>query len=157
MIEAKADVAADPAVAEKDEPVFAFQVYADATDSTGETRSANRAVRAGYTALQAALAAQEWQTPDKPVALTVTTESFDGEPQAAAGTVKVYRLKQPDRVQRAAMKTWQGELPLQANLAAEPEIASRLPEEEIARLCSLDIHFAHVDDTFRKLGLSGDA
>ena len=58
-----------------------------------------------------------------------------------------------EAVQRAAMKTWQGTASLQENLAAEPEIATRLSREEIDRLCSLDIHFAHVDATFRKLGL----
>ncbi len=58
-----------------------------------------------------------------------------------------------EAVQRAAMKTWQGEVSLQENLAAEPEVAAVLARAEIDRLCSLDIHFAHVDATFRKLGL----
>lgn len=58
-----------------------------------------------------------------------------------------------EAVQRAAMKTWQGDVPLQENLAAEPEITAHLTRADIDRLCSLDIHFAHVDDTFRKLGL----
>ncbi len=58
-----------------------------------------------------------------------------------------------EAVQRAAMKTWQGDISLQENLAAEPEVAAVLSRGEIDRLCSLDIHFAHVDDTFRKLGL----
>ena len=58
-----------------------------------------------------------------------------------------------EAVQRAAMKTWEGGRPLQENLAAEPEIAAHLPAAEIERLCSLDIHFRHVDETFEKLGL----
>ena len=58
-----------------------------------------------------------------------------------------------EAVQRAAMKTWQGEVTLQENLAAEPEIAAVLTREEIDRLCSLDIHYRHIDETFRKLGL----
>ncbi len=58
-----------------------------------------------------------------------------------------------EAVQRAAMKTWQGEVTLQENLAAEPDVAAVLSREEIDKLCSLDIHFAHVDETFRKLGL----
>ena len=60
-----------------------------------------------------------------------------------------------ESVQRAAMKTWQGESPLQENLAQEPEIAAVLSREEIDRLCSLDIHYRHIDETFRKLGLEG--
>lgn len=58
-----------------------------------------------------------------------------------------------EAVQRAAMKTWQGEVSLQENLAAEPDVAAVLSRAEIDKLCSLDIHFAHVDATFRKLGL----
>jgi adenylosuccinate lyase len=60
-----------------------------------------------------------------------------------------------EAVQRAAMKTWQGEVSLQENLAAEPDVAAVLSREEIDRLCSLEIHYAHVDETFRKLGLAG--
>lgn len=58
-----------------------------------------------------------------------------------------------EAVQRAAMKTWQGEQSLKENLAQEPSITAHLSVEEIERLCSLDIHFAHVDSTFAKLGL----
>jgi len=58
-----------------------------------------------------------------------------------------------EAVQRAAMKTWEGELPLQENLAADPEIAAHLSKAEIDRLCSVDIHLRHVDETFRQLGL----
>ena len=58
-----------------------------------------------------------------------------------------------EAVQRAAMKTWQGEKSLQENLKTEPEIAQNLSAEEIEQLCSLDIHFKHIDETFAKLGL----
>ena len=58
-----------------------------------------------------------------------------------------------EAVQRAAMKTWQGEVSLQENLAAEAEVAALLQPGEIQRLCSLEVHFAHVEDTFRRLGL----
>lgn len=58
-----------------------------------------------------------------------------------------------EAVQRAAMKTWQGEISLQENLAAEPDVAAVLSRAEIDQLCSLDIHYAHIDATFKKLGL----
>ncbi|MEY2600304.1 MAG: Adenylosuccinate lyase [Verrucomicrobiota bacterium] len=58
-----------------------------------------------------------------------------------------------EAVQRAAMKTWLGEISLQENLLAEPEVASVLSREEVDRLCSLEVHFKHVSETFRKLGL----
>jgi adenylosuccinate lyase len=59
-----------------------------------------------------------------------------------------------EAVQRAAMKTWQGTVSLQENLAAEPAIAAHLSRGEIDQLCDLQIHFANVDETFRKLGLA---
>jgi len=62
-----------------------------------------------------------------------------------------------EAVQRAAMKTWQGEKTLQENLKAEPEITSHLSPKEIDALCSLDIHFKHVDETFARLGITQQA
>lgn len=58
-----------------------------------------------------------------------------------------------EAVQRAAMKTWKGEGTFAENVKREPEIAAKLSSAEIDRLCSLDIHFAHVDETFKALGL----
>ncbi|PYL53834.1 MAG: adenylosuccinate lyase, partial [Verrucomicrobia bacterium] len=58
-----------------------------------------------------------------------------------------------EAVQRAAMKTWKGEGSFAENVKAEPEITAKLSAEEIDRLCSLDVHFQHVDETFKALGL----
>jgi adenylosuccinate lyase len=58
-----------------------------------------------------------------------------------------------EAVQRAAMKTWKGEGTFAENAKREPEIASRLSAAEIDRLCSLDVHFQHIDATFKALGL----
>ncbi len=93
--------APDRKVPEKDEPTFVFSVHADVTDTTGETRSTERAIRVGYVALEALLSADEWQTKDAPVELTVTTKTLDGEPQVAEGSVKIYELQAPATVQRA--------------------------------------------------------
>ncbi len=90
----------DPAVLEKDEPTFVYTIHSDVTDPTGETRSAQRGIQLGYTALSASLSAEDWQTDDKPVALTLKTTTLDGEPQAAEGSLKVYRLKEPAKVER---------------------------------------------------------
>jgi hypothetical protein len=101
----------DPAVSEKDEASFSFSIYADATDTAGETRSAQRSINVGFTALQATLSAADWQTDDKPVALNVRTTTLDGEAQAAEGTVKIYNLKAPAAVPRAPLggtRYWRG-------------------------------------------------
>ena len=58
-----------------------------------------------------------------------------------------------EAVQRAAMKTWKAEGTFAENAKREPEITAKLSAAEIDRLCSLDIHFQHVDATFKALGL----
>ncbi len=58
-----------------------------------------------------------------------------------------------EAVQRAAMKTWKGDQSFAANAKAELQITGLLSPDEIDKLCSLDIHFRHVDETFRALGL----
>ncbi len=58
-----------------------------------------------------------------------------------------------EAVQRAAMNTWKGEGTFPENAKHEPEIAAKLSASEIDRLCSLDVHFKHVDATFKALGL----
>ena len=58
-----------------------------------------------------------------------------------------------EAVQRAAMRTWKGDKSFAENAKAEPEITSLLQPAEIDSLCSLDVHFRHVDATFRALGL----
>ena len=58
-----------------------------------------------------------------------------------------------EAVQRAAMKTWKGEGTFPENAKREPEITAKLSSSEIDDLCSLDVHFEHVDATFKALGL----
>jgi uncharacterized protein YfaS (alpha-2-macroglobulin family) len=93
----------DPKVSETNEPTFEFKVTADVTDSAGETRSADHGVRVGYTALEAFLHADDWQTPEKAVELKIETKTLDGEAQPAAGSVKVYELQPPETVQRGTL------------------------------------------------------
>jgi adenylosuccinate lyase len=58
-----------------------------------------------------------------------------------------------EAVQRAAMKTWRGKKSFAENVKAEREITAKLSAEEIDKLCSLEMHFRHVDEKFRALGL----
>jgi uncharacterized protein YfaS (alpha-2-macroglobulin family) len=93
----------DLSISPTNEPTFSFTVYADVTDTAGETRSDDRGIRVGYTALQARLAIEEWQTADQPVAIELSTRTLDDEPQVAEGALKVYRLKEPERVYRPSL------------------------------------------------------
>ena len=88
----------DLSVPEKDEP-FHFQVYTDVTDGSGETRSAQHGLRAGYTALKPPQR-DDWQTNDKAVELKIKTSTLDGQGQLAEGTLKIYRLQEPAQVHR---------------------------------------------------------
>ena len=97
------DAKPDASVLEKDEPTFHYTVHADVTDTTGETRSGQRSVNAGYTALQASLTAEEWQTDAKAVEVKISTTTLDGDGKSAQGTLKIYHLKQPDKVVRASL------------------------------------------------------
>jgi len=101
----------DLSVSEKDEPVFDFTVYADVTDTTGETRSAQRSIHVGYTALRASLSAPEWLVGEKPFEISLKTETLDGEGQRAEGGLKIYRLKQPAEVERASLFGQQSQYP----------------------------------------------
>ncbi len=91
----------DRKIAPTNEPTFNFQITSDVTDTAGETRSADRSVRVGYTALEAMMNADSWQTDERPVELKLETKTLDGEPQVAEGSVKIYALDAPARVQRA--------------------------------------------------------
>jgi adenylosuccinate lyase len=58
-----------------------------------------------------------------------------------------------EAVQRAAMKTWEGDGTFAENVKHEPEIMAKLSAAEIDQLCSLDVHFQHIDATFKALAL----
>jgi len=82
------------------QPVFSYSVYADVTDSAGETRSANQTIRIGFTSLKASLEKDGWLTASDPVELKIGTTTLDGVPQAAKGKLKIFALTPPKTVQR---------------------------------------------------------
>ena len=90
----------DMSIPEENEPVFRYQVTADVTDTTGETRSEQFTLRVGYSALLADLSLDQWQTSEKPVTFSLQTQSLQSQPQSVSGTLTVYQLQQPAQVQR---------------------------------------------------------
>ncbi len=93
----------DASVPEESEPTFQFIVYADVTDTTGETRSNQRTVNVGYTALAASMSAESWLTDNEPVEINILTTTLDGDGQAATGKVMIYAVDQPKQVTRAPL------------------------------------------------------
>jgi adenylosuccinate lyase len=58
-----------------------------------------------------------------------------------------------EAVQRAAMATWQTQNDFLAELRKVPEITALIPPDDLEKLCSLEQHFRHIDQTFREVGL----
>jgi uncharacterized protein YfaS (alpha-2-macroglobulin family) len=96
----------DLSVQEKDEPTFQFTIYADVTDTTGETRSGQRVVNVGYTDLKATMSAEAWLTDEKPVEVNILTQTLNNEGQKADVSVKIHSLKQPEKVRRANLSNY---------------------------------------------------
>lgn len=85
------------------QPVFSFTVYADVTDTAGETRSGNTTIRLGYTSLEASVSVDPWQTTSALTEIKCQVTNLDGQPQSVAGSLKVFSLKAPEKVQRGQL------------------------------------------------------
>lgn len=93
----------DPKVSLESEPTFQYKIYADVTDSAGETRSGTRTISLGYTALSASLSVGSWLESQKPFELNVRTTTLNGDGQTADGVLKIYTLKGPESVKRPSL------------------------------------------------------
>ncbi|WP_425077466.1 alpha-2-macroglobulin family protein [Psychroserpens sp. S379A] len=82
-------------------PVFNYEITADVTDLNGETRSATTTVRVGYHTLNAQiLVAEQLDKTKKDHTLQISTNNLNGEFVPAKGSIKIYKLKAPNRVLR---------------------------------------------------------
>lgn len=93
----------DPKADRKGEPVFRYQVYADVTDTAGETRSSERSISVGYTSVRAGLSHEDWLTANEPLSLKLTTQTLDGVNVAGKGTLTIHSLKGPQQPQRTRL------------------------------------------------------
>jgi adenylosuccinate lyase len=59
-----------------------------------------------------------------------------------------------EAVQRNAMKAWKGNRNFLTLLKADGDVASVLPQDELAAIFDYRLHLQHVDDVFRRLGLT---
>ncbi|MCC6462776.1 MAG: alpha-2-macroglobulin [Saprospiraceae bacterium] len=85
----------DRSIPKKDQPLFDYQVIADVTDITGETRSSETSLSAGYIALNVDFELRAEEPLDSLSQVTITTTNTAGQFQAAAGTISVMRLNDP--------------------------------------------------------------
>lgn len=90
----------DRSIPESEDPIFQYAVTADVTDGTGETRSDDASVSVGYKAMQVTLVANDWQTEKQNVKVELRSTTLNGEPVPAKGKVRVYTLREPEKVLR---------------------------------------------------------
>ncbi len=91
----------DKSVAEKDTPVFSYEITANITDINGETRSASTIVRVGYHAQTLHIAvADKLDKGNKKNTITIDSKNLNGEFVATKGTLKIYKIKAPKQVLR---------------------------------------------------------
>jgi Alpha-2-macroglobulin family N-terminal region. len=90
----------DRSVPENQYPEFTYTVYADVTDLSGETRSAQTAVQVGYLALRLSLALPEKIDKQQPPSVSVETQNLSGAFEPAQGTLKLYKINAPAHVRR---------------------------------------------------------
>ncbi|MEI6178619.1 MAG: alpha-2-macroglobulin family protein, partial [Verrucomicrobiota bacterium] len=80
-----------------------FDVGAEVTDTSGETCTVSYNVPIGGTSMNAYLETNEWQDESKPVLIKILTclpDAMEDRPIAAAGTLAVYQVKDPQAGRR---------------------------------------------------------
>ncbi|MCL2132829.1 MAG: MG2 domain-containing protein, partial [Bacteroidales bacterium] len=95
----------DAAIAEKEAPVFHYTVSATVSDITGETHEAQTTVAVGYQSLLLSTDISEKINIDEWKNLTINTTNLNGQPQAAQGTLTIWKLREPMRVLQS--RNWQ--------------------------------------------------
>ncbi|GAA3616546.1 MG2 domain-containing protein [Flavivirga amylovorans] len=91
----------DQSVDKTNLPTFRYEVTADVIDLNGETRSATTIVNVGYHALTANMSiANLIDKTKKNNAIDIDTRNLNGEFVPAKGTIKMYKLKAPNKILR---------------------------------------------------------
>ena len=85
----------DRAIPKADNPVFDYSLFVDVTDISGETRSTNIVLSAGYNALQIQLGVKESEHKDSLKNISLKATNWSGKAQNAVGTVRAIKLNAP--------------------------------------------------------------
>ncbi|MCP5049449.1 MAG: hypothetical protein GY940_19925 [bacterium] len=96
----------DLTVSKKFQPAFTYTVFADVTDLNGETRSAQKRVYIGYTALKLSInMGGQLDRNQKQYPVSFNTTNLGGDFVVAKGNIVIHKLKEPNRVFRHRL--WQ--------------------------------------------------
>jgi len=90
----------DLTIPEMYSPAFTYSVYADVTDINGETHSASRIIRVGYTALVLSENISGNLNVGEELKFNVSSTNLDGQKVKAKGTYEIVKLKQPQTLFR---------------------------------------------------------
>lgn len=97
------DAIPDPEVLKETYPIFNYTVYVDIVDVTGETRSAQTNINVGYIALNIYSEIPEIINQKSNDEYVIETNNLNGQFESAEVSIKVYKLKTPERVFRKRM------------------------------------------------------
>ena len=88
----------DLSVDRKTDPYFSYTVYADVTDSNGETHSSETTVSVGYKALLVTTNLSDEVNLEKGFSFSLTTTNLNNEKEKASGKIAIYKLQKPESV-----------------------------------------------------------
>lgn len=90
----------DSAIDKSLEPLFAYNIYADVTDISGETQTANKTVTAGYRSLRIAAEIPERMSVDSFRSFRLSIENMNGEQVSSSVAVTIAALHEEKRLIR---------------------------------------------------------
>ncbi len=82
---------------------FSYTVYADVTDISGETHSAQKSINIGYTTLVLNASIPAQLDKGNVQSLSIHSTNLNGDYAATKGVIKVYKLRQPTQIYRERM------------------------------------------------------
>ncbi len=88
----------DRSIPAKDKPEFTYEVTADVTDVTGETRSSTYQVRVGYIAMNVGTNLGSNISRESYTAAKISSLNLNGQYEAAKGKILIEQLQQPTQV-----------------------------------------------------------
>ncbi|MDX2285655.1 MAG: alpha-2-macroglobulin family protein [Bacteroidia bacterium] len=86
-----------PDIPASEKPIFTFRVMADVTDISGETRSGNTSLQAGYVSGELEVSLPDQLDRNTPGVLTVKALNLSGNPVPVRGELRISRLDAPER------------------------------------------------------------
>lgn len=96
----------DLTTSKKNKPAFTYEISVDITDLNGETRSSQKSVSVGYTALKLNVNFTKMlDKADKQYAYSINSTNLSGDFVGARGKIVIYRLKAPGKIFRKRL--WQ--------------------------------------------------